>query len=183
MLRYVKVLQQNVIEFCCSRAIFSNVNIPIEIHDLFDNEYIYNTFNKFKRNSETDITHIKAVCNKCDGYGFYDWVYRISQENEEDFKYKSLSEGPLIVKNENPISVIYELKVYNYRKYFYPSKYDPTNLTYRCEKCFGTGLALLNNTIINPLTIENLPEKLFEPEPIKKQSLLKKLLNYIKRRI
>jgi hypothetical protein len=152
------------------------------MHHLFDNEFIYNTFNKFKRPSNLEIIPLKAVCSKCEGYGWYDWVARLTADEEKEFTRSDLTH-PIIVKNENPISVIYVSTWSDVKTIYYPSNFTPSQLTYRCEKCFGSGIPISSDHNIHPITIDDLEKVPFkEPPPLKsiQQSFLKGLQTYIK---
>jgi len=187
MLRYIRVrsnsLQQNVDEFCCSRVIFSRVNIPLpDIKLLFDRDFIFKTFKQYKRNSESEPEPhiIRAVCGKCDGYGFYDWVSRLT--TDENCKKPLWTRGdstPLILKNENPISRLYLHSNETYDIYYYVSEYNPNNMTYRCEQCLGTGM-YLEGINLKALTVDDIPE----PKPIsskQKHSFITALIRHIRR--
>jgi hypothetical protein len=156
------------------------VNIPVpSIRDLFDNDFIYNTFNKFKRPPNTEVHPLKRVCSKCEGFGFYDWIVRLTT-NGEDQCIRSDMEHPVIVKNENPISVIYTRTMNNTQIFHYPTNFTPTELTYRCEQCFGCGLPISSKDNLLPITINDVEKVLSKEPPKQKQSFLKGIQTYIK---
>jgi hypothetical protein len=180
MLRYVRLdpLQQTVSEFCCSRILFSRVNIKIpDIKLLFDRDYIFNTFMKYKRGEEEHSNIIRAVCGKCDGYGFYDWVSRLTCDKHEPPLWTRGDNKPLTPKNEDPISKLYLYSSVTCDTYYYISSYDPSDLLYRCEQCFGTGMTI-EGMSLKPITIEDLPK-----QQIKHKSFISKLVRYIKEMI
>jgi len=187
MLRYVRVrsnsLQQIVDEFCCSRVIFSRVNIHLpDIKLLFDRDFIFKTFKQYKRDlkSEPEPFIIRALCGKCDGYGFYDWVSRLTtDENCEDPLWTRGDSTPLILKNENLISKLYLHSYNTHDTYYYVSEYSPNNMTYRCEQCLGTGIHL-ENISLKAITANDIPEqKPIPPEP--KHSFITALIRHIRR--
>ena len=160
MLRYVKIdpTRQVATSFCCSRVVFSDVNIKVpEISLLFDNDYIDQTFKRYKRGKHEWTEILVSNCGKCEGYGFYDWVTRLTTDDDENPVYNRGVKKPLIVKNENPISVIYMVETHHLT-FYYVSDFKPDTMTYRCENCLGTGLALHDDYEMVPLTKDNLPQ-------------------------
>lgn len=192
MLKYVKLnpLQQNVHEFCCSRVVFHRVKIHVPyINLLFDQNFIRDTFKKYNRAGGTEPYIIQELCGKCDGYGFYDWVSRLTINDEQEPTWTRGNIKPLIVKNENPISKLYVEKEHSDHMYIYLSEYDPSDLKYRCEQCLGSGLVLGDLSSFKPITVDELPEiniKKLEKQikkPNKKQSTITKFLIDIKRKL
>lgn len=163
MLRYVDFnpTTQTVEEFCCSRAVFSGVTIKVpDIKSLFDNTYIESTFKRYKRNGNEDMYILRQSCGKCGGFGYYDWVTRLtSDDNVENLV--NLGHDLKVaqkVKNENPITTIYHHIIYQHKeRYIYPSYFEPDPLTYQCEHCLGTGLAI-KTEFLEPVSIDNLPQ-------------------------
>lgn len=190
MLRYVRLnlLQQTIVEFCCSRVVFSNLSIPLlNINLLFDQDFILNKIKKYKRSGEEATTIVKAVCGKCEGYGFLDWVTKIRTEDgvDEDDWYKPDTKIPVIVKNENPIETIFVDARDNQIIYIYYISYidkdDP--LIYRCDQCQGTGL-VHDTSRFSKCTPEYL--NIIQPSPLKRKTkqtltLLQKFIRYLKR--
>lgn len=163
MLRYVKIdpTQRIVTSFCCSRVVFSEVQIEVpDISLLFDNEYIEKTFKRYRRGKNEWSDILASNCGKCDGYGFYDWVTRLTTDDDEDPIWNRGIKEPLIVSNENPISIIYMVKT-DHLTFYYVSDFKQDSMTYRCENCLGTGLALHDEYEMVPLTKDNIPK----PEP------------------
>ena len=148
MLRYLHFdsnpTQRTVIGFCCSRVVFTDVQIRVPNKSLlFDNNYITNTFKKYRRGPNQQSRILGSSCGKCDGYGFYDWVTKLTTGKEEASFNMGERLKPVIVKNENPISLIYQDIVSSY--YYYVSDFDQSDdLIYRCEQCLGTGMELEN---------------------------------------
>jgi hypothetical protein len=146
MLRYVKfdLLQRSIIEFCCSRVIFSNVNIHIPDDSLlFDNDFIERELKRYKRNGEEYADIIHGICGKCDGFGFFDWVTHIRTEEgvDEETIFRSDLSKPVKVKNENPIETVFAYVDGSDRLYvYYISHIEDDPLIYRCDQCNGTGL-------------------------------------------
>lgn len=170
MLRYIKLNPDylQVEEFCCSRVIFERTRIQLpHIGFLFDNEFIDQTFKRYKRPANSDEPRIlPRVCGKCDGYGYYDWVTRLTEQSEDDILvYGEMLNTPQILRNENPISVIFVRKKEHFWYLFYVSEFIPSPITYRCEKCQGTGLHLDLDylTAITPDDCEDIP--IHEPKP------------------
>lgn len=160
MLRYVKIdpTQRIATSFCCSRVVFSEVQIKVpDISLLFDNEFIEKTFKRYKRGKNEWTEILASNCGKCEGYGFYDWVTRLTGDEDEEPIYNRGMNKPLIVKNENPISVIYMVET-RHLTFYYVSDFKPDSMTYRCEQCLGTGLALHDEYEMVPLTKDTLPE-------------------------
>lgn len=176
MLRYIHFdpTTQMIDSFCCSRAVFYDVRIEMPyISFLFDTEYITETFKKYERQPES-MTHIlRMCCGKCNGFGYYDWIVRLTNGDEEAILNMGGSD-PVKVQNENPISVIYQY--HNY--YYYPSKFRPSPLTYRCEKCAGTGLDIEDLDNLEPITLDDIPP---EPPPKIIKQVRKKSHNILRR--
>ncbi len=182
MLRYVKLdpTTRTARSFCCGRVVFSEVNISVpDISLLFDNDYIEKTFKRYirKKNEWTEI--LASNCGKCEGYGFYDWVTRLTGEDDEDPIYNRGVKKPLVVKNENPISVIYMVEM-TYLTFYYVSDFKPDSMTYRCEQCLGTGLALHDHEMV-PLTKDSLPQLKPEPKVLKSINKLNPVTIFIRR--
>ena len=157
MLRYVKLdlLQRNVVEFCCSRAVFSRVNVKVpDIKLLFDHNFILNNLKKYKRVGGEDIWVLPGVCGKCDGHGYFDWVTRLTTDENVDEDELWQSKKPIIVQNQNPIQNVFVewWNDSNRLKIFYITHYDEDPLTYRCEQCNGIGLALEEK--LKPFTVD-----------------------------
>ncbi len=161
MLRYVKFnpTTQLVYSFCCGRVIFSDVAIELyDISLLFDNNYIEKTFKKYVRKKGEWTEILASNCGKCEGYGFYDWVTRLTDSGDKEPVWNRGGQTkPLIVKNENPISVIYRA-THNNHTFYYISDFKADELTYRCEECLGTGIPLHEEYEMIPLTIDSLPK-------------------------
>lgn len=145
MLRYVKfdLLQRSIKEFCCSRVIFSNVDIHVPDDSLlFDNDFIEREIKRYKRNGEeyTDILH--GICGKCDGFGFFDWVTHIRSEDgvDEDTIDRSDLSKPIQVKNENPIETVFAHVSTDRLYVYYRSQMEDDPLIYRCNQCRGVGM-------------------------------------------
>ena len=131
MLRYVKVnpLQQNVTEFCCSRVVFHRVKIHVPYIDLlFDQDFIRDKFKRYIRPNNVEPYIIRELCGKCDGYGFYDWVSRLTNDGKQEPVWTRGVTKPLIVKNEDSISKLYVSKDRSDHKYIYLSEYDASDL-------------------------------------------------------
>lgn len=169
MLRFVKynVSLKTVEAFCCSRVVFNRVSIKIlSLHEFFDNQFIEKTFLRYKGKSKKSI--LRECCGKCDGYGFYDWIVKLTDVgNEPLHNFGEAINRPIIVKNENPISaILYDMKPYSRTSFYYVTNFKPSAVTYRCERCHGTGLNLEGRNIkaftiedLEPMTIEDIPEK------------------------
>jgi len=186
MLRYVKLdpTTQIVNSFCCSRVVFSEVQIKVpDLSLLFDNEYIDRTFKRYRRNPNEYTDILASNCGRCEGYGFYDWVTRLTttDDEEEPIYNRGMAKDAMVVKNENPITKVYLSKGSFRDSYCYVSDFKPNPLTYQCEQCLGTGLAFhhpLEELI--PITLDTLPEK---PKAIEvfKSSTLTSLKNIFRR--
>jgi hypothetical protein len=123
---------------------------------LFDTAFITETFKKYRREGEREghASILRANCGKCEGYGFYDWVTRLTDTGEKPTWNHGMTK-PLIVKNENPISVIFLQKRDCSHTYYYVSRFHPSSITYRCERCHGTGLVFRGDGDLIPLTPED----------------------------
>jgi hypothetical protein len=181
---------QNVTEFCCSRVVFHRVKIHVPyINLLFDQDFIRDTFKRYIRPNNVEPYIIRELCGKCDGYGFYDWVSRLTNDGVQEPIWTRGLTKPIIVKNENPIYKLYFRENRADHKYIYLSEYDPSDLRYRCEQCLGSGLVLNDLPSFKPITVDDLPEVKIEKlekqikKPTKKLSPITKFLNHIKRKL
>jgi hypothetical protein len=134
---------------------------------LFDNEYIERTFKRYRRkpNEYTDI--LASNCGRCEGYGFYDWVTRLTttEDEGEPIYNRGIAKDAMVVKNENPITKLYRIGGHYEDVYYYVSDFKPNPLTYQCEQCRGTGLAFNHSLeMLTSVTPEDLPKK---PKAIK----------------
>lgn len=171
MLRFVKInlLHWNITKFCCSRVVFSNINIKVpDIKLIFDNDFIEKNLKRYQRVGGEDLFPISGVCGKCNGYGFLDWVTRLRTHEDIDEDVLWGPEKPIQVKNENPIQNIlfYKSLHDNSLIIYYVSKFDKSELEYRCEQCNGNGLS--DTDALTSTTVEKfLNEFNFQPRVIK----------------
>jgi hypothetical protein len=150
---------------------------------LFDNEYIERTFKRYRRkpNEYTDI--LASNCGRCEGYGFYDWVTRLTttEDEGEPIYNRGIAKDAMVVKNENPITKLYRIVGKYEDVYYYVSDFKPNPLTYQCEQCLGTGLAFHHPVEdLIPITPDTIPEK---PKAIEvvKSSMFTNLKNIFRR--
>ncbi len=190
MLRYVKydLLQQEIIEFCCGRAIFPNVKIEVpDLGLLVEQSFILNSIKKYRRSPDSVPLLIKAVCGKCDGYGFYDWVIRIRSEEgvDEDDLY-GVGKEPVVVRNENPITTLFiDTKSETRMIYIhYISRcMAEAPMSYRCEQCGGVGLPGLVLHEMTKFTREGFLDFCFKKPEIaikRKPTFKERILNCLK---
>lgn len=169
MIRLVRfdLLQRKILNFRCNRVVFSDVNINVpSISCLTDYNFLDEKLKKYTRVGGEEVHLSTHVCSKCEGYGFYDWVTSLRGPDDEDDEYWSDTKELILVKNENPITHLFTDesnpfvdKVHIY----YPSSFEPDELTHRCENCYGTGIRTRNLT---KYTSEEFIETVKYPERI-----------------
>jgi len=182
MLRYIWYNRQKqmVVRFCCSRVIHRQTDIKItDLTQLFNNQFIEGTFKRYipsKGKPKSKI--LPRVCGKCEGYGFYDWVTKLTDGDTSPIY--NMGEGvnrPLIVKNTNPIEYVFviDVPIEEYTiQVMYPTAFIPSPVSYRCEQCCGTGLDIFDIDALKVVTLDTIdlirPIKTFDIE----ETVLKK---------
>ena len=189
MIRYIvySKLQQKISSFCCSRVIFSGLQIKVKHPTLFFDSDFLSELKRYNRstdeNAKTSI--IRGVCGKCDGYGIFDWVTRITTDDGATEKAISHVDTtrPVVVKNENPIKTVYINDQTDRIKFYYISDFMTDDLTYRCDQCLGIGLDVDISKIVE-LHTDQISDIISKPKPkpkpiIRTKGYLRKLLDYI----
>lgn len=190
MLRYVRydLLQQDITEFCCGRVTFPNVKIEVpDLRLLVDQSFILNNIKKYRRGPECEPLPVRAVCGKCDGYGFYDWVVRIRSEEgvDEDDLY-GVGKEPVVVRNETPITTLFIDTQSNTRRIYihYISQcLAEAPMSYRCEQCGGTGMTHFISNQMTKFTREGFLDFCHKKPEItikRKPTFKERILNYLK---